>query len=239
MDLLGRWTLLLCISLFPQANLLTHGTSIVVNHVLETPISVLLLHTLLVLHQRKHELCVLPFQNMLLLLPLLLMLCFLLYLVVTVLLCLPLGLIFSFIRCRKVVITCSQYQEATELTRKEKDLKKAAESHHPEERSGSQGRKIHQNMKSVEKEVLQLEDVKLLEEMYPQGENAKTTRALSSRIFGKTCFGNFRMEAPHCQMLEEPDTCSFFVHHFFCSLITPHFFKKCNFCSLINIDLRK
>ncbi|KAG4403493.1 hypothetical protein GLYMA_01G122100v4 [Glycine max] len=95
--------------------------------------------------------------------------------------CLPLGLIFSFIRRPKAVITRSQYiKEATELGKKAKELKKAAESLHQEERSGSKGRKFRKNVKSVEKELFQLEeDVKLLEEMYPQGEKAETTWALT------------------------------------------------------------
>ncbi|MED6167978.1 hypothetical protein PIB30_007645 [Stylosanthes scabra] len=95
--------------------------------------------------------------------------------------CLPLGLIFSFIRRPKAVITRSQYiKEATELGKKAKELKKAAESLHQEERSGAKGRKFRKNVKSVEKELFQLEeDVKLLEEMYPQGEQAETTWALT------------------------------------------------------------
>lgn len=86
--------------------------------------------------------------------------------------CLPLGLIFSFIRRPKAVITRSQYiKEATELGKKAKELKKAAESLHQEERGGAKGRKHRKNVKAVEKELYQLEeDVKLLEEMYPQGE---------------------------------------------------------------------
>lgn len=95
--------------------------------------------------------------------------------------CLPLGLIFSFIRRPKAVITRSQYiKEATELGKKARDLKKAADSLHQEERSGSKGRKWRKNVKAVEKELLQLEeDVKLLEEMYPQGEKAETSWALT------------------------------------------------------------
>ncbi|KAK7286909.1 hypothetical protein RJT34_22259 [Clitoria ternatea] len=95
--------------------------------------------------------------------------------------CLPLGLIFSFIRRPKAVITRSQYiKEATDLGKKAKELKKAAESLHQEEKSGSKGRKFRKNVKSVEKELLQLEeDVNLLEEMYPQGEKAETTWALT------------------------------------------------------------
>ncbi|OIW01182.1 hypothetical protein TanjilG_10343 [Lupinus angustifolius] len=95
--------------------------------------------------------------------------------------CLPLGLIFSFIRRPKAVITRSQYiKEATELGKKAKELKKAAESLRQEERSGSKGRKFRKNVKEVEKELFQLEeDVKLLEEMYPQGEKAETSWALT------------------------------------------------------------
>nr|POE58487.1 limr family protein [Quercus suber] len=95
--------------------------------------------------------------------------------------CLPLGLIFSFIRRPKAVITRSQYiKEATELGKKAKELKKAADSLHQEERSGSKGRKWRKNVKAVEKEVLRLEeDVKLLEEMYPQGEKAETSWAMT------------------------------------------------------------
>ncbi|KAL9242603.1 hypothetical protein vseg_016589 [Gypsophila vaccaria] len=95
--------------------------------------------------------------------------------------CLPLGLIFAFIRRPKAVITRSQYiKEATELGKKAKDLKKAADALHQEERSGSKGRKWRKNVKAVEKELHLLEeDVKALEEMYPQGEKAETTWALT------------------------------------------------------------
>ncbi|WVZ06726.1 hypothetical protein V8G54_020072 [Vigna mungo] len=88
--------------------------------------------------------------------------------------CLPLGLILSFIRRPKAVITHSQYiKEATELGKKAKDLKKEAESLRQEEKAGSKGRKFRKN------ELLQLEDVKLIEEMYPQGEKAEATWALT------------------------------------------------------------
>ncbi|XP_010253885.1 PREDICTED: LIMR family protein At5g01460 [Nelumbo nucifera] len=95
--------------------------------------------------------------------------------------CLPLGLIFSFIRRPKAVITRSQYiKEATELGKKARELKKAADALHREERSGSKGRKWRKNVKAVEKELLLLEeDVKALEEMYPQGEQAETAWALT------------------------------------------------------------
>ncbi|KAL8039172.1 hypothetical protein ABFX02_10G017300 [Erythranthe guttata] len=95
--------------------------------------------------------------------------------------CLPLGLIFSFVRRPKAVITRSQYiKEATELGKKARELKKAADALHQEERSGNKGRKWRKNVKSVEKEVLLLEeDVKSLEEMYPQGEKAETSWAMT------------------------------------------------------------
>nr|CAD1830204.1 unnamed protein product [Ananas comosus var. bracteatus] len=95
--------------------------------------------------------------------------------------CLPLGLIFSFIRRPKAVITRSQYiKEATELGKKARELKKAAEALHQEERSGNKGRKWRKNVKAVQKELLLLEDdMNALEEMYPQGEQAETTWAFT------------------------------------------------------------
>ncbi|KAG4922121.1 hypothetical protein JHK86_050934 [Glycine max] len=101
--------------------------------------------------------------------------------------CLPLGLIFSFIRRPKAVITRSQYiKEATELGKKARELKKAAEALHQEERSGSKGRKFRKNVKEVEKELFQLEeDVKLLEEVYPQGEKVSL---LGTAAFAFFCF---------------------------------------------------
>ncbi|CAL5353401.1 unnamed protein product [Camellia sinensis] len=95
--------------------------------------------------------------------------------------CLPLGLIFSFFRRPKAVITRSQYiKEATELGKKARELKKAADALRQEEESGSKGRKWRKNVKAVEKELLLLEeDVKALEEMYPQGEKAETAWAMT------------------------------------------------------------
>ncbi|KAG0503243.1 hypothetical protein HPP92_003315 [Vanilla planifolia] len=95
--------------------------------------------------------------------------------------CLPLGLIFSFVRRPKTVITRSQYiKEATELGKKARELKKAAEALHQDERNGSKGRKWRKNVKAIEKELLLLEDdMKTLEEMYPQGEKAETAWALT------------------------------------------------------------
>lgn len=95
--------------------------------------------------------------------------------------CLPLSLIFAFVRRPKAVITRSQYiKEATELGKKAKELKKTADALHQEERSGSKGRKWRKNVKAVEKELLLLEeDVKALEEMYPQGDKAETAWAFT------------------------------------------------------------
>ncbi|GMH30030.1 hypothetical protein Nepgr_031873 [Nepenthes gracilis] len=95
--------------------------------------------------------------------------------------CLPLGLIFAFIRRPKAVITRSQYiKEAAELGKKARELKKAADALHQEERSGNKGRKWRKNVKAAEKELLLLEeDAKALEEMYPQGEKAETAWALT------------------------------------------------------------
>ncbi|KAJ0987325.1 hypothetical protein J5N97_005681 [Dioscorea zingiberensis] len=89
--------------------------------------------------------------------------------------CLPLGLIASFVRRPKAVITRSQYiKEATELSKKARELKKAADSLRQEEKSGAKGKKWRKNVKAVEKELLLLEnDVNALEEMYPQGEKAE------------------------------------------------------------------
>ncbi|KAF7046049.1 hypothetical protein CFC21_055102 [Triticum aestivum] len=106
--------------------------------------------------------------------------------------CLPLSLIFSFVRRPKAVITRSQYiKEATELGKKAKELKKAAEALHQEERSGNKGRKWRKNVKAVEKELLLLEnDMNALEEMYPQGEKAEATWAFTVLAYiGKLIFG--------------------------------------------------
>ncbi|KAE8654254.1 LIMR family protein [Hibiscus syriacus] len=96
---------------------------------------------------------------------------------------LPLGLIAAFIHRPKAVITRSQYiKEATELGKRAREVKKAADGLRQEEKSGSKGRKWRKNVKAVEKELLQLEDVKLLEEMYPQGEKV-------SKITWELCVG--------------------------------------------------
>lgn len=95
--------------------------------------------------------------------------------------CLPLGLIFSFIRRPKAVITRSQYiKEATEIAKKAREVKEAARTLQTEERNGNKGRRWRKNVKEVEKELLLLEDdMKSLEEMYPQGEKAEAAWALT------------------------------------------------------------
>ncbi|THG11633.1 hypothetical protein TEA_000458 [Camellia sinensis var. sinensis] len=95
--------------------------------------------------------------------------------------CLPLGLVFSFVQRPKAVITRSQYiKEATELGKRARELKKATDALRQEEKSGAKGRKWRKNVKAVEKELLLLEeDVKALEEMYPQGEQAETAWAMT------------------------------------------------------------
>ncbi|KZV53421.1 LIMR family protein [Dorcoceras hygrometricum] len=106
--------------------------------------------------------------------------------------CLPLGMISSFIHRPKAVITRSQYiKEATELGKKARELKKAADALHQEERSGNKGRKWRKNVKNVEKEILLLEeDVKSLEEMYPQGEKAEASWAMTVLSYlAKLVFG--------------------------------------------------
>ncbi|EHA8591136.1 LIMR family protein [Cocos nucifera] len=72
------------------------------------------------------------------------------------------------------------FTEATELGKKARELKKAADALRQEEKSGSKGKKWRKNVKAVEKELLLLEeDVKALEEMYPQGDQAETAWALT------------------------------------------------------------
>lgn len=50
------------------------------------------------------------------------------------------------------------HQEATELGKKARELKKAAEALHQEERGGSKGRKFRKNVKAVEK-VTNIDDL--------------------------------------------------------------------------------
>ncbi|KAJ4898288.1 LIMR family protein [Raphanus sativus] len=72
------------------------------------------------------------------------------------------------------------FTEATELGKKARELKKAADGLRQEEKNGAKGRAWRKNVKAVEKELLQLEeDVNLLEEAYPQGEKAETAWAFT------------------------------------------------------------
>ncbi|THF97398.1 hypothetical protein TEA_007273 [Camellia sinensis var. sinensis] len=81
--------------------------------------------------------------------------------------------------------------QATELGKKARELKKAANALRREEKSGSKGRKWRKNVKTVEKELLLLEeDVKALEEMYPQGRDCIGHDC--SWILGQTSVGGFR-----------------------------------------------
>lgn len=95
--------------------------------------------------------------------------------------CLPLSMIFSFLRRPKAIITRSQYiKEATELGKRARDVREVALALQREERSGKKGRKWRKNVKAVQQELMLLEDdVKALEEVYPQGEKADTSWALT------------------------------------------------------------
>lgn len=95
--------------------------------------------------------------------------------------CLPLSMIFSFLRRPKALITRSQYiKEATELGKRGRDIREVAQALQREERSGSKGRKWRKNVKMIQQELLYLEDdVKALEEVYPQGEQADAAWAMT------------------------------------------------------------
>ncbi|KAL2652415.1 hypothetical protein R1flu_020543 [Riccia fluitans] len=94
---------------------------------------------------------------------------------------LPLGLIFAFIRRPRTIITRAQYiKEATELGKRAKEIREVALALQREERSGSKGRKWKKNVKQVQQELVYLEqDQEALEEVYPQGEKAETSWALT------------------------------------------------------------
>lgn len=95
--------------------------------------------------------------------------------------CLPLSMIFSFLRRPKAIITRSQYiKEATELGKRARDIREVTLALQREERGGKKGRKWRKNVKTVQQELLLLEDdVKALEEVYPQGEKADTSWAMT------------------------------------------------------------
>ncbi|CAM6129058.1 unnamed protein product [Calypogeia fissa] len=106
--------------------------------------------------------------------------------------CLPLSMIFAFIRRPKAVITRAQYiKEATELGKRAKEIREVALALQREERAGSKGRKWKKNVKQVQQELIYLEqDQEALEEVYPQGEKADTSWALTVLSYlGKLFFG--------------------------------------------------
>ncbi|XP_024392786.1 LIMR family protein At3g08930 [Physcomitrium patens] len=94
---------------------------------------------------------------------------------------LPLSLIFAYVHRPKTIITRSQYiKEATELGNRAKQIKEAALALQREQRSGSKSRKWKTNVHKVQKELMYLEeDERALEEVYPQGEKADTSWALT------------------------------------------------------------
>ncbi|BBN12511.1 LMBR1 domain-containing protein 1 [Marchantia polymorpha subsp. ruderalis] len=105
---------------------------------------------------------------------------------------LPLSLIFAFIRRPKTIITRAQYiREATDLGKRAKEIREVALALQREERSGSKGRKWKKNVKQVQQELVYLEqDQEALEEVYPQGEKAETSWALTVLGYlGKLFFG--------------------------------------------------
>ncbi|KAG0579185.1 hypothetical protein M758_4G080600 [Ceratodon purpureus] len=95
--------------------------------------------------------------------------------------CLPLSLIFGYIRRPKAIITRPNYiKEATELGKRAKEIKDAAQALQREERAGNKGRKWKKNVNKVKQELMYLEeDERALEEVYPQGEKADTSWALT------------------------------------------------------------
>ncbi|KAK6128264.1 hypothetical protein DH2020_037991 [Rehmannia glutinosa] len=136
------------------------------------------LHILPLLHMRQHGPCALLSQNMLLLSLQLLDLFFSLFLAVLGLLAFHWDLYFHLSGVEGCHHMFTIYQ-ATDLGKKARELKKAVDALHQEERGGNKGRKWRKTVKSVEKELLLLEEVKALEEMYPQGEKAETTWAMT------------------------------------------------------------
>ncbi|CAK9227079.1 unnamed protein product [Sphagnum tenellum] len=107
---------------------------------------------------------------------------------------LPLSLISAYFRRPRAIITRSQYvKEATELGKRAKEIKDAALALQREERAGSKGRKWKKNVNKVQQELVYLEeDERMLEEVYPQGEKADTSWALTVLSYlGKLLFGIF------------------------------------------------
>lgn len=70
-------------------------------------------------------------------------------------------MITAFIRCLWRDICLFAEKEATELGKRARELKKAADELHQEERNGSKGRKWRKNTKAVEKVYLNFQPLVL------------------------------------------------------------------------------
>ncbi|GAQ82999.1 LMBR1 domain-containing protein 1 [Klebsormidium nitens] len=106
--------------------------------------------------------------------------------------CLPLDMIFAFLRRPTAVISRSEYiKEATDLAKRSKDIRDVALALQREERSGNKGRNWRKNVRRVERELLLLEeDETYLTEMYPQGEQPEALWIFTVlRYFGNLFFG--------------------------------------------------
>ncbi|KAH8970953.1 hypothetical protein BDL97_02G115800 [Sphagnum fallax] len=99
--------------------------------------------------------------------------------------CLPMSLIATFLRRPKTTISRAQYiktslQEATHILKRGKDMKEVLLGLQREERAGSKGRKWKKNVLKMQKELIYLEqDDEALTEVFPQGEKADTSWALT------------------------------------------------------------
>ncbi|CAK9215984.1 unnamed protein product [Sphagnum troendelagicum] len=95
--------------------------------------------------------------------------------------CLPMSLIATFLRRPKTTISRAQYiKEATHILKRGKDIKEVLLGLQREERAGSKGRKWKKNVLKMQKELIYLEqDDEALTEVFPQGEKADTSWALT------------------------------------------------------------
>ncbi|KAG0555100.1 hypothetical protein KC19_12G144000 [Ceratodon purpureus] len=95
--------------------------------------------------------------------------------------CLPMGLINSFIHRPKTTITLAQYtKEATQLAKRGKEIKEIVLGLQREERAGSKGSKWKKNFLKIQQELVFLEqDEQALTEVFPQGEKADASWALT------------------------------------------------------------
>ncbi|KAH9571879.1 hypothetical protein CY35_02G116100 [Sphagnum magellanicum] len=95
--------------------------------------------------------------------------------------CLPMSLIATFLRRPKTTISRAQYiKEATYILKRGKDIKEVLLGLQREERAGSKGRKWKKNVLKMQKELIYLEqDDEALTEVFPQGEKADTSWALT------------------------------------------------------------